>query len=99
MQNSLNNLTRHAIEQMESRSIPELVVDFIESYGGSKKSRDGGRKCALTKASRRLIRRDLGKSALKELSKYRTVYAVTCNDKIVTVARSRSPIMDRSKFY
>ena len=98
MQNRLNNLTRHAIEQMESRNIPELMVDFVLSYGDYKKSRDGGRKCAFSKASRHLIRRDLGKSALKELSKYRTVYAVICNDKIVTVARSRSPIMDRDRF-
>ena len=71
MQNRLNNLTRHAIEQMESRNIPELMVDFVLSYGDYKKSRDGGRKCAFSKASRHLIRRDLGKSALKELSKYR----------------------------
>jgi hypothetical protein len=95
MKTNLNNTTRHAIEQMTRRRIGAEVLDLLESYGESIKCRDGGKKLAFGKASRRLIRQDLGKATLKELSKHRTVYAVICNDKVVTVARSRSPIIKR----
>ena len=99
MKISLDNLTEHAIEQMTRRRIPEWVMDALESYGDSIKCRDDGRKWGFSKESRRLVRRYLGKSALEGLSKYRNVYAVICNEKVVTVARSRTPIINRDKFY
>jgi len=96
MNTTPNHMTRHAIEQMKRRNIAEATLDMLESYGDSIKCRDGGRKLAFSKASRRLIRQDLGKQALRGFSKHCCVYAVVCNGKVVTVARSRKPILDRT---
>jgi hypothetical protein len=92
MANFSTNRTRHAIEQMTRRHISVEALDLLESYGDSIKCRDGGRKLAFSKGSRRLIRRELGCTALKDLAKHRCVYAVICADRIVTVARSRNPL-------
>jgi hypothetical protein len=92
MKESKSNRTEHAIEQMARRNINEQILDMLESYGESAKCRDGGRKIAFGKASRTLIRREIGRKALRELSKYRNIYAVLCNERVVTVARSRTPL-------
>lgn len=92
MEHINSNRTRHALTQMTRRAIPVDVLDLLESYGESAKSRDGGRKIAFGKQSLSLIRKDLGRRALRDLTKYRTVYAVKCNERIVTVARSRTPL-------
>jgi len=92
MRHDYSNTTVHAIEQMSRRDIPHEVLDLLESYGESVKCRDGGRKFAFGRSSRTLIRRDLGRTTLKEITKYRRVYAVMCDERIVTVARSKKPL-------
>lgn len=92
MKESKSNRTEHAIKQMARRKINVEILDMLESYGESTKCRDGGRKIAFGKASRTLIRRELGRKALRDLAKYRNVYAVLCDEQVVTVARSRTPL-------
>jgi hypothetical protein len=87
-----SNLTKHARERMTTRNIPIDIFDDLESFGELRKCRDGGYKLAFSKSSRSQIRKERGKTALKELEKYKTLYAVMCNNKIVTVARSRTPL-------
>jgi len=87
-----SNLTKHARERMTTRNIPIDIFDDLESFGELRKCRDGGYKLAFSKSSRSQIRKERGKTALKELEKYKTLYAVMCNNKIVTVARSRIPL-------
>ena len=87
-----SNLTKHARERMTTRNIPIDIFDDLESFGELSKCRDGGYKLAFSKSSRSQIRKERGKTALKDLEKYKTLYAVMCNNKIVTVARSRTPL-------
>lgn len=92
MEISRSNLTKHAIERMTTRNIPVDILDDLESFGEEVKCRDGGYKIAFSKSSRTQIRRERGRKALKALEKFKTLYAVKCGDKIVTVAHSSKPI-------
>jgi hypothetical protein len=93
MKHDNSNKTNHAIEQMTRRDIPHEALDLLESYGESIKCRDGGRKIAFGRMSRTLIRQELGRAKLKEITKYRRVYAVICDERIVTVARSKKSLI------
>jgi hypothetical protein len=92
METIKSNLTNHARERMTMRNFPIDIVDDLDSFGDQIKCRDGGYKIAFSKRSRSQIRKERGKNALKVLEKYKTIYAVKCNNKIVTVARSRTPL-------
>ena len=92
MKNHKSNCTNHAIEQMSRRNISEQLLDLLLSYGESIKCRDGGRKIAFGRNSRTLIRRELGSYVVRDINKCRRIYAVMCEEHIVTVARSKKPL-------
>ncbi len=85
-------LTRRARHLAEQRAVPGSVIGLILNYGESCDAGEGARKFALSKASLRALRRDLGGRATGNLAHFRKAYIVAAQDRIVTVAFSRRPL-------
>jgi len=85
-------ITRHARHRSEQRAIPGSVIGLILDYGECRDAGDEARKFALSKASLRALRRDLGTRASDNLDRYRKAYVVAARGRVVTVAFSRHPL-------
>lgn len=69
---------------MQQRAIPLRVVDWLAAYGQVDHQR-GSELFYFNKRSRRALKRDLGRSALRGLSKCMDAYMVYADGKIATV--------------
>jgi hypothetical protein len=65
---------------------------LILDYGECLEAGDGARKFALSKASLRALRRDLGARAPTNLERFRNAYVVAAKGRIITVAFARRPL-------
>lgn len=84
--------TRHARHRAEQRAVPGPVIGLILDYGECRDAGEGARKFALSKASLRALRRDLGVRVPGDLERFRKAYVVALQGRIVTVAFSRRPL-------
>lgn len=84
--------TRHARHRAEQRAIPGAVIGLILDYGECCEAGEGARKFALSKASLRALRRDLGVQAPGNLERFRKAYVVAAEGRVVTVAFARRPL-------
>ena len=91
----------HAKERSVSRDIPEGIVGIILEYGETKRrvdrKDDPADRIALTKKSIKEYRKRYGDDFAKSLEAFLDVYIVVEDDKITTVARSKSSIHDRNR--
>ncbi len=85
-------MTRHARHRAEQRAVPGSVIGLILDYGDCRDAGEGARKFALSKASLRALRRDLGIHAPGNLERYRKAYVVAAGGHVVTVAFSQHPL-------
>ena len=91
--NFSRDMTKHAAQRASQRLIPEGVIDIILDFGESLRARDDARKYALSTASMRSIRSMFGRELSKAFQRYQTAYVVVVDEKIVTVAYARSPLI------
>lgn len=85
-------ITRHARHRAEQRAVPGSIIGLILDYGECRDAGEGARKFALSKASLRSLRRDLGVRAPGKLERYRKAYVVAARGRVVTVAFSQNPL-------
>ncbi len=88
----VSSFTRHAWHRAAERSVPTSLVNLLLDYGESRDAGEGARKFAFSKTSLRHLKRDLGPSAVKNLDRYRKVYVVASEGKVITVAFARRPL-------
>lgn len=84
--------TRHAQHRAEQRAVPSPVIGLILDYGECRNAGEGARTFALSKASMRALRRDLGARVPDNLERFRKAYVVAAQGRVVTVAFSRRPL-------
>lgn len=80
--------THHAAERMQQRSIPPIIVEFLERFGSSMRS-GGADRLFFDKAACRRLRAHLGgERGLKPISKWLNAYIVISDDgQLITAAR------------
>jgi hypothetical protein len=93
MQTNSNFYTKHARDRITARNIPPGIVNLILDYGEPVKARDDAIKFALGKKSMRNLKHEYGRSIVKALAGFRNVYVVMRNGRLVTVARSKTPLV------
>ena len=81
-------LTKHASERMQQRSIPPIVVEFLLDHGQPERGPGGAERFTFCKRSWRRLQREFGPAA-GHFERYRHVYAVVCDGRVVTVAYVR----------
>ncbi|SFQ05150.1 hypothetical protein [Tranquillimonas alkanivorans] len=85
-------LTQHARHRAAQRAVPQPVIGLILEYGESRHAGQGAQKFALSKASLRDLRRDLGARIPGNIDRYRSAYVVAAEGKVVTVAFASRPL-------
>jgi hypothetical protein len=80
-------ITKHASNRMRQRSIPPLVVTWLEQYGKTRHDHHGAIVCYFDKQSRRDLEREVGRPVVSRLSPYLDCYAVldASDRRVVTV--------------
>lgn len=85
-------ITHHARHRAEQRAVPSPVIRLILDYGECRDAGNGAWKFALSKASLRALRRDLGSRIPCHLEHFRKAYVVANKGRVITVAFSRRPL-------
>ncbi|GAB2876297.1 hypothetical protein GCM10027046_00060 [Uliginosibacterium flavum] len=86
-------LTEHAIQRMQQRSIPKMLVDWLVDFGHGEPAGNGSFKYYFDKTSRRRFKEYAGK-LYGMLEQHLNIYVVLAADRsVVTVA----PRCDRIK--
>jgi hypothetical protein len=80
--------THHAVQRMQQRAIPPMIVDLLERFGSSMRS-IGAERLFFDKAACRRLRAHLGgERGLKSFESWLNVYIVIGDDgQLITVAR------------
>ena len=77
--------THHAQVRMQQRSIPPLIINWLEAYGEEATAPHGARVLYFGKESRKQIRGEVGATFYKKIKSLLNVYQIVCGDSVVTV--------------
>jgi len=73
-------MTRHAIARAQQRSLPPLIVDWLQTYGARARDRGEVEILYFDKASRRRLERDVGSLVVERLRWLLDAYLVQSED-------------------
>lgn len=74
-----DRLTRHARLRKQQRSVPNVIIDWLMSYG-TRLTQDGGGLMVWDKPARRRLRRRLGRRIYKKVEDFLDVYVALAED-------------------
>ena len=85
--------SQHAMIRMQQRGIPAGMVDYLLAYGTERHDRCGGVIYHFDKSSRRRLERALGRTMVRKLKPFLSIYAVCRTDgTLVTVGHRHKRI-------
>jgi hypothetical protein len=83
-------LTNHARKRLQQRAIPPFILDYLDSFGCSKRC-GGSERMFFDKAARRRLAHHLGgEAALQPIERWLGVYAVVGDDGTVVTVGHRT---------
>ena len=69
-------LTKHAADRMQQRSVPPIVIEWLDEFGDEQFDGHGGIVNYFSRRSRRRLERQFGRRFVRENSKYLDRYMV-----------------------
>jgi hypothetical protein len=93
------NYTQHARVRMQQRSIPPLIVDWLDGYGSTVKAPGNAEVVFFDHKAKKDLSRDYGKEVVKQLSKYMNTYMVRKECCVVTVGYRNGRLRRQMKFF
>ena len=82
-------LSNHAKIRSQQRSIPPLIIDWLEEYGATTYDHHGGLKRYFDKSSRKMISKRYGKCIVDRMGDLMNAYIIEGDNTIVTVGHRR----------
>ena len=79
------NITKHANERMQQRSIPPLIIEWLNEYGTRQHDHHGAIIHYFDKRSRRRLAKNVGSDVTRRLSDLLNAYMVKRDNDIITV--------------
>ena len=92
-------LTQHARIRMQQRSIPPLIVDWLDGYGVTERAPDNAEIVFFDNKAKKDLARDCGKEVIKRLSKYLNTYLVRKRSRVLTVGYRNGRFRRQMKFH
>jgi hypothetical protein len=90
-------ITRHAAVRMRQRSVPPIVIDWLDEFGDEQFDGRGGIVTYFSRQSKRLLEQRLGRRFVAENARYLDRYIVrsAIDGAVITVGVRTKPIRRR----
>ena len=92
-------ITKHAEKRMQQRSIPRLIVDWLDGYGSTEKAPGNAAIVFFDRKARKELSRDFGRPAVDQLSRYLNTYMIRKRSRIITVGYRNKHLNREMKYF
>ncbi len=93
------HLTQHAKVRMQQRSIPPLIVDWLDGYGSTERAPGNAEIVFFDHKARKDLSRDFGKVVVKQLSRFMNTYMIRKRSCVLTVGYRSRHVLRQMKFF